>query len=211
MKRVGLTQRSQDVPGLGERRDMLDQRWCALIDRLGACPIPLPNNVRNIDAYLEALALDTLVLTGGNDIGVLPGASDRAPERDHFESVAYRHALRRGNPVLGVCRGAQMINHLNGGRLIRVDHHIGARHDLFWADALPPYWDKPVEVNSYHGWAIPTDGLAPGMEALAWCEDGTVEAFRATSASVSAVIWHPERERELSDSALTFLAAALGL
>jgi gamma-glutamyl-gamma-aminobutyrate hydrolase PuuD len=211
MKRIGLTQRSHAFPGYGERRDMLDQRWSSLIERLGACPLPLANNVRAVDAYLDALDLEALVLTGGNDITALAGAADGAPERDRFEAQAYRHFLKRGKPVLGVCRGAQMINHLAGGRLVRVSGHAGTRHALVWADALPAHWDRPSEVNSYHGWAIPAEGLAPGMEALAWSADGTVEAFRCGVAPVSAIVWHPEREGELSPAALAFLKAALGL
>lgn len=211
MKRIGLTQRSHAVQGYTERRDMLDQRWAVLIERLGGCALPLSNSVQEVDAYLDALQLDALILTGGNDLADLPGAVDGAPERDRFEAAAYHHFLQRGKPVLGVCRGAQMINHLAGGRLARVSGHAGSRHALIWADVAPAYWDRPVEVNSYHGWAIPADGLASGMEALAWAPDGTVEAFRAYQAQVNAIVWHPEREPELSSEALIFLTTALGL
>lgn len=190
---------------------MLDQRWTALIERLGAWPLPLANGVQDVDGYLDGLGLDALVLTGGNDIAALPEASDGAPERDRFETAAYRYFLRHRKPVLGVCRGAQMINHLAGGRLVQVSGHAGGRHNLVWAETAPGYWDRPAEVNSYHGWAIPPDGLAPGMEALAWGRDGTIEAFRSARERVDAIVWHPEREEALSPAGLAYLAAALGL
>jgi N5-(cytidine 5'-diphosphoramidyl)-L-glutamine hydrolase len=211
MKRIGLTQRSHVVQGYGERRDMLDQRWAALIEFLGGCALPLSNSVRDVDAYLDTLELDALILTGGNDLSMLSNAADSAAERDHFEAYAYRYFLRHDKPVLGVCRGAQMINHLAGGRLVRVPGHAGTRHELVWSNTLPAYWERAVEVNSYHGWAIPADGLAPEMEALAWARDGTVEAFRANRARVNAIFWHPEREIELAPAALKFLSASLGL
>lgn len=211
MKRIGLTQRSHAMQSYAERRDMLDQRWAVLIERLGGCALPLSNGVQDVGAYLDALQLDALILTGGNDLADLPDAVDGAPERDRFEAAAYHHFLLRGKPVLGVCRGAQMINHLAGGRLARVPGHAGSRHELIWADEAPAYWGRPAEVNSYHGWAIPKDGLASEMQALAWAPDGTVEAFRLYQAQVSAIVWHPEREDELSPSALAFLGAALGL
>jgi gamma-glutamyl-gamma-aminobutyrate hydrolase PuuD len=211
LKRIGLTQRSHVVQGYSERRDMLDQRWAALIERLGGCALPLSNGVQDVNAYLDALDLEALILTGGNDLSVLPDAADSAPERDRFEAEAFSYFLQRGRPVLGVCRGAQIINHLAGGRLVRVSGHVGTRHELVWADARPAYWERPIEVNSYHGWAIPADGLAPGMEALAWARDGTVEAFRATQARVDAIVWHPERETELGPATLAFLSASLGL
>lgn len=211
MKRVGLTQRSHEVLGYGERRDMLDQRWTMLIERLGACPLPLANSVSDVAAYLDALELDALVLTGGNDITGLPDAADPAPERDRFEAKAYHYFQQQGKPILGVCRGAQMINHLAGGRLMRVSGHAGTRHGLVWAEALPKYWDRPVVTNSYHVWAIPEDGLAVGMEALAWSFDGTVEAFRSVGTAVNAIAWHPEREPQLASATLEFLAEVLGL
>lgn len=211
MKRIGLTQRSHTVQGYGERRDMLDQRWAALVECLGGCALPLCNSVRDVDAYLDALDLDALILTGGNDLSILSNPVDGAPERDHFEAYAYRHFLRRDKPVLGVCRGAQIINHFAGGRLVRVHGHAGTRHELIWANILPDLWERAAEVNSYHGWAIPADGLAPEMEALAWASDGTVEAFRSHRARVNAIVWHPERETELAPAALKFLSSALGL
>ncbi len=211
MKRIGLTQRSHAVAGYGERRDMLDQRWTALIERLGACPLPLANSVCDVDDYLNELRLDALVLTGGNDIDTLPNAIDGAPERDRFEAAAYRHFLRGGKPVLGVCRGAQMINYLKGGRLVRKRGHSGTRHQLVWAPELPPHWDQRAEVNSYHVWAIPGDGLATDLQAVAWGGDGTIEAFSATGALVNGIAWHPEREADLSLAAVVFLTMALGL
>jgi gamma-glutamyl-gamma-aminobutyrate hydrolase PuuD len=211
MKRIGLTQRSHVVQGYTERRDMLDQRWARLIERLGGCALPLSNNVQCVDAYLDALDLNALILTGGNDLTMIPDSVDGAPERDRFEAEAYSYFLRCGKPVLGVCRGAQMINHLAGGCLVRVTGHAGTRHDLIWADVSQFYWERPIEVNSYHNWAIPADGLALSMEALAWAPDGTVEAFRSAHNLVNAIVWHPERETDLAPAALTFLSKALGL
>ena len=191
---------------------MLDQRWTILIEQLGGYALPLTNVVRNVDSYLDELALDALILTGGNDLSMLPGAAYVAPERDAFEIAAYRHFLRIGKPILGICRGAQIINILSGGRLVRVSEHAGTRHKLIWRETLKPYWATPLEVNSYHNWAIPADGLAPSMEALAWaCADDTVEAFSSSKAQINSIVWHPEREIELTPATLAFISASLGM
>ena len=208
MKRIGLTQRAHTISGISERRDMLDQRWAQLIERLGACPVPLANAVHDPRRYLDALGLDALVMTGGNDLTALPDASDPAPERDLFEAEAFRYFREKGLPVLGVCRGAQMINVLAGGRLERIDKHIALRHALTWRDGLPHGWDRPGDVNSYHGWAIPQDGLAAGLEAAARADDGSIEAFYTTDSAVTGIVWHPERELDLPDTAMAFLARA---
>jgi putative glutamine amidotransferase len=211
MKRIGLTQRAHSIPGISERRDMLDQRWTGLIERLGGCPVPLPNTVRDPERYLDGLGIDGLIMTGGNDIGTVPGATDTAPERDQFEARAYAYCRARGLPVLGVCRGAQIMNLFTGGRLERIENHIALRHEIEWNDTLPPGWYCPTDVNSYHGWAIPADGLAPDLTAAGWAEDGSVEAFYSVNAAVTGIVWHPEREDALSGAALAFLARTLGL
>ncbi|MDR7142201.1 gamma-glutamyl-gamma-aminobutyrate hydrolase family protein [Rhizobium sp. BE258] len=211
MKRIGLTQRAHSISGISERRDMLDQRWTGLIERLGGCPLPLANTVQNPEMYLEALGIDGLVMTGGNDIATLADATDGASERDKFEAAAYAYCTEKGIPVLGVCRGAQMINQLSGGRMERMPNHVAQRHAIIWSDVLPSSWHCPPAVNSYHGWAIPADGLAPRLTAAAWASDRSVEAFYSTDAAVTGIIWHPEREDALSSEALAFLARALGL
>lgn len=190
---------------------MLDQRWTGLIERLGGCPVPLCNTVSEPEAYLERLGIEGLIMTGGNDIATVPGAKDPAPERDQFEARAYTYCRERRLPVLGVCRGAQMINLFAGGRLERIANHIALRHGIKWNDALPPGWHCPAEVNSYHGWAIPVDGLATDLTAAGRAEDGSVEAFYSVNVPVTGIVWHPEREDALSGAALTFLARTLGL
>ena len=190
---------------------MLDQRWASLVERLGGCPVPLASCIRDPEAYLDALAIDGLIMTGGNDIATLPDANDTAPERDSFESAAYAYCLEKRIPVLGVCRGAQMINLLAGGRLERIANHVALRHAVTWSPSLPQVWDCPAEVNSYHGWGIAPDGLALGFVAAARADDGSIEAFYAADAAVTGIVWHPEREDALSDEAVAFLARTLCL
>lgn len=211
MKRIGLTQRAHTLSGIAERRDMLDQRWAGLVEQLGACPIPLPNLVRDPRRYLDAVGIDALIMTGGNDVATLPDTADTAPERDQFEAEAFAYCREKNLPVLGACRGAQMINLLCGGRLQRVENHVSLRHGIRWSDALPAWWERPSDVNSYHGWAIPEDGLAAGLKPAGWAADGSVEAFYSGDLAVTGIVWHPEREPSVPRETLFFLAQALGL
>lgn len=211
MKRIGLTQRAHTLSGIAERRDMLDQRWAGLVEQLGACPIPLPNLVGNPRLYLDAVGIDALIMTGGNDVATLPNTSDTAPERDHFEAEAFAYCREKRLPVLGVCRGAQMINLLCGGRLQQIENHVALRHGIRWSDALPASWERLSEVNSYHCWAIPRGGLAAGLEPAGWAADGSVEAFYSHDLAVTGIVWHPEREPNLSRETSLFLKQALGL
>lgn len=199
MTRIGLTQRVEVVPDYGERRDCLDQAWTALLGELGLTPVPLPNTVSDPGALRRHLGLDGVILTGGNDLAELPDARGAAPERDRFERALLASCLDDGIPVLGICRGLQVLNVACGGRLVRVEGHVATRHrvegDRFGR-----------EVNSFHGWGIPADGVGAGLEALGLAPDGTVEALRREGGGALGLMWHPERETPFDPADLALLA-----
>ena len=197
MKRLGITQRVENVQHYSERRDCLDQRWATLALQLGYLPLPLPNLAADqVPQLLEVLQLDGVLLSGGNSISSLePEAGDAAPERDNFEAALLGEAIERKLPVVGVCRGMQMINVSLGGRLSRITGHVAVRHAITRAGDLP----MPGTVNSYHNWAIPRDGLAAGLTPLAFDSAGNVEAFEYTGKKLLGVMWHPEREQPVSN------------
>ena len=203
MKRVGLTQRVSLDRDYGERRDCLDQRWTELLISTGCLPIPLPNAASFSAACLQELALDALLLTGGNDIG-------EAKDRDDAESAWLRHALRSAMPVLGVCRGAQFINTFLGGRLRPVSGHVATQHRLRFSTEAPAALQETDTVNSYHAFAAQPADLARDLKAFAWSEDGAVEAFRHQDLPVFGVMWHPEREEPFRNSDKRFLLGLLG-
>ncbi len=203
MRRVGLSQRVEVVPGYGERRDCLDQNWARFVLEAGFLPVPLSNAVTEVGAYLSALGLAGVVLTGGNDVASVEGARNPAPERDRFETALIAACRQFRLPVLGVCRGLQLLNLECGGRLDRVEGHVATRH-------LVSLEGRPMEVNSYHGLAIPADGLGSDLQPVARCEDGTVEAARHPTAGWWGVMWHPERERPFREWDLRLLRELFG-
>lgn len=201
MKRIGITQRVDVIEGRNERRDALDQRWGELLRALGAVVVPLANRETLAAAYVNDLALDGVIFSGGNDPVGSPGANpaETAPERDALERALFGLGLQRGLPILGVCRGAQMINLLAGGKLSRVSGHVAVRHEIRLKQAFLD-WPSAFEVNSFHGLGILAGDLASGSETLALAPfDGSVEAFRMPGRKVAGILWHPEREAELAD------------
>lgn len=183
-KRVGLTQRV--VVDAAERRDCLDQAWTAVLEAERHVPVPLPNAAGDAAALLDALGVEALVLTGGNDPLGAPDPVDAAEERDRFERAALAWARSRAVPVLGVCRGMQMLALDQGGALRPVSDHVSRIHRL--REAAP---GLPAEVNSFHRLSV--HRLGHGQEVLARSQDGCVEALRATDAPAAGVMWHPER------------------
>ncbi len=209
MQRIGLSQRVDAVPGRDERRDGLDQRWHSVCRNMGALAVPLPNGPATAAELVDGLGLHGIILTGGNDVAEAPLASNVAPVRDRLERALIELCLGRGLPLLGVCRGMQMINVALGGYLGRTDGHAGVDHMISSADNAP--WPKSRRVNSYHDVCIPIEGLAPSLRCLARAENGDVEAFRHAGGRCHGIMWHPEREAPPLAEDIAFMTQALEL
>ncbi|HYR34547.1 MAG TPA: type 1 glutamine amidotransferase [Burkholderiales bacterium] len=155
-----------------------------------------------------ARTLDGLVLQGGADISPLAyGEQPQKPEwagdplRDQYEISLVKAFTAAGKPVLGICRGAQLINVALGGSLHqdipahRSDDYDQHAHEvrLELGSGLARLYGEtgPRRVVSIHHQAI--NRLAPGLKVEARADDGVIEAVRGTGASyICAVQWHPE-------------------
>jgi putative glutamine amidotransferase len=162
--------------------------------------------------------IDALVLGGGADIdpdaqGVEahPETVGTNPDRDRFEIALALGALERGIPMLGVCRGLQVLNVACGGTL---DQHIPERlgHEIH--RPVPGSWaehDVRIEpgsltaraagterltVKSHHHQGV--DRIAEGLTASAWAtDDDSVEAIESEDGAFAlGVLWHPEEDPE---------------
>lgn len=207
--RIGLTQRVE-MTAHGERRDCLDQQWQALLGQLGYDVVAVPNRLSAPGEWAGRMGLQGLILTGGNDLADLPGASNPAPERDRTEARLLEWATAAGCPVLGVCRGLQLINVWQGGVLTRVDGHVACRHALdVRADEVPGL-TRAGDVNSFHAWGVPADGLGEALELLAGDADGRVEALRHRDNPWLGIMWHPEREQPFAEADLQLIRHHFG-
>ncbi|BCN27325.1 gamma-glutamyl-gamma-aminobutyrate hydrolase family protein [Vibrio alfacsensis] len=192
MRRIGITQRVDVIESYGERRDALDQRWYELVVALGCMPVPLPNIPRHlVRELMDGLNLAGVILSGGNNIAELDyHALDIATERDEFERALIQYTIETDIPLLGVCRGMQFINHHLGGSVVRIKGHVAVEHELIM---LKREFDLPRTVNSFHHWAIPSNGLAHGLVPLAADTQGNIEAYMHKERNVVGIMWHPER------------------
>ncbi len=179
MKLVVLTQRVEVIENIGERRDALSQEWALLAEACGFLPLPLPNHLPAVRRIMEALPVEGILLTGGNDLASYGGD---APERDEVEHCLIEHSIQTGTPLLGVCRGMQAILNYFGTPLAKVEGHVRREHRL----------DNGDTVNSFHSWGA--RACQPPLLPLAWSEDGVLEAVSCQDyASIRGVMWHPER------------------
>jgi putative glutamine amidotransferase len=203
----------------------IEQSMAHWVMSSGALPVMIPSPAGDTargEVHFDDYAqwLDALVLHGGAD--VWPGSYGEAPleqrwsgdrVRDEYEIALLRAFVDSGKPVLGVCRGMQLINVAFGGTLYQdigtqrpealvhrdadvYDHNFhqleivpDTRLQAIFADT------RSCKINSIHHQGI--KALAPGFVVEAQCpDDGMIEAIRHTGAAyVAAVQWHPEFHR----------------
>jgi N5-(cytidine 5'-diphosphoramidyl)-L-glutamine hydrolase len=198
MKTVAITQRVSVVPAYGERRDCLDQAWTKFLAACGLLPVLLPNVTEAALALCEGDGIGGLVLTGGNDLAVLGGD---APERDAVENALLDLAERRRLPVLGVCRGMQVIQQRFAISLRRVEGHV-AQRQVIRIDG------ERKEVNSYHRFGA--FDSQPPLEVWAVAADGVVKAIRHSAKPITGIMWHPERSAPFSPADVILFRRVFG-
>ncbi|MEY8097993.1 gamma-glutamyl-gamma-aminobutyrate hydrolase family protein [Falsihalocynthiibacter sp. S25ZX9] len=194
---IAITQRVLENPSYPDRRDALGHDWIRAFGEHfpEAVLVPVPNNLPDVSAWLAAVRPHGIILSNGNDWG-------DAPERDATETHLYEHALKTNLPLLGVCRGLQVIHKLTGGEIetsvsdATGQSHTAVRHDIEISTA--PFREiaggGELTVNSYHNQgALLSGGVAPEFEVFATAGD-CVEGFAHRSKPVLAIQWHPERD-----------------
>jgi putative glutamine amidotransferase len=186
-----ITQRLVACEGRDEVRECLDRRWGPFLSAAGLLPLPLASELPP-QAYFERLDPAGVLLTGGNDLAVA-GGDGLSVERDAFETALLGLARSRGLPVLGVCRGMQLITQLAGFSIERCSGHVATEHALEPAAvARCMALREPRTANSYHQFA-PRPAAASELRVVLRSADGEAEAVEHASEPLVGIMWHPER------------------
>jgi putative glutamine amidotransferase len=200
----------------GAERSGVNAAYLRSVLAAGGVPLILSPLVGPAYAARALDGLDALLLTGGEDIhpawyGAEPSPRLHPPsrERDLFELALFAAARQRELPILGVCRGIQLVNVALGGSLYQdlpserpgpVAHDPGtARESRAHAvrlregsRAAAALGACELAVNSFHHQAV--ERLGGGLVASGWSEDGLIEAVESPENApwLLAVQWHPE-------------------
>jgi putative glutamine amidotransferase len=200
----------------GAERQGVNSAYVVSILETGAIPLILPPAIGAARAMGALDGVDALLLTGGEDLdpswygaAASPALGDVDQERDLFELALFAAARQRGMPILGICRGIQLINVALGGTLwqdLPGERPSTTEHDRPDARSMRTHGvtieegsraeavlgRTSMDVNSFHHQGI--RDLAPPLRASAWADDGLVEAVESASGEpwLLAVQWHPE-------------------
>ena len=200
----------------GMERVYVNQTYLYSVQKAGGIPLLLPTLCNSNDLRDQLQRVDGVILSGGSDINPLLFGEEPdtqlgfvLADRDEYELALSQHAYQSGKPMLGICRGIQVINVAFGGTLYQDIYQQGANsrlqhtqqsrydfaghtvdiipgsllHDILAAAALP--------VNSFHHQAV--KDIAPGFIVTARARDGIIEAIeKPGNHFLLGVQWHPE-------------------
>lgn len=200
----------------GAERQGVNSAYVRSVVEAGGIPFILPPAIGAAHAMGALDGLDALLLSGGEDLdpswygtAASPDLGEVDRERDLFELALFAAARQRGMPILGICRGIQLVNvalggtlwqHLPGERPSAVDHdrrdaRTARTHGVSveaGSRVAAVLGCSTLDVNSFHHQGI--RDLAPALHASAWATDGLVEAVEGVAGDpwLLAVQWHPE-------------------
>lgn len=208
--RVGLTMREAQAKDYDEPRDALARAWSAFMQAAlpEAAWLPVPNlGPAGAPAFCDRWGINALILTGGEDVGV-------SPVRDATERALLQHFVRNEQPILGVCRGLQLMWLELGGQTEARAGHVAVRHRVRCVRDAPLGIDAGArEVNSFHGISLrePAAAMRDPIVVFARADDGSAEGVRFGDGPLAGVMWHPEREQAPSAADVALIRSLFGL
>ncbi|MCL4581759.1 glutamine amidotransferase [Fusobacterium nucleatum YWH7199] len=198
----------------GYKRAYVNKDYVDAVIRVGGVPLIIPFSTDKEVIISQAQLIDGLILSGGHDInpynyGQEPSQKigETFPERDTYEMILLEESKKRNIPILGICRGFQLINVAAGGTLYQdlslipgnilkhnqVSNPTLKTHkvEIKENSVISSIFGKETMVNSFHHQVI--DKVANDFIVVAKASDGVVEAIEhKTYKFLVAVQWHPE-------------------
>lgn len=179
MKTVAVSQRVDFSDDRQEVFDALDHRVTRFLMASGFVSVPVPNigKAKHVNCFLERVNPFAFFLSGGNDIG-------QCRERDETEFAMIDYAKLKRLPLLGICRGMQIMAYKGGVNPTHTVGHVGTRHKI--------RGEISGIVNSYHNYCV---SVCPkNYRVTSRSEENLIESIKHNDLPWEGWMWHPERE-----------------
>lgn len=169
--------------------DFIDHYWLDYFEKNNINYYLIPNQKKASIKILNKIKI--LIIPGGNDVSNFLKTSKI---RNNIENRLIKVCLKKNIPILGICRGAQLLNKNFGGKIKKVKNHMRIRHNIFFIKNNIIKKDF-LNVNSFHKDGIKKKDLAKKFDLLAHDKDENVEMFISKNKKIIGTMWHPEREK----------------
>lgn len=208
-KTVGVSLRVVEAPEYQEPRDAISQDWVNFLSGYEIRPILIPNKLPDTTEFIKDMKLSALLLSNGNNVGPLDveeeklGMDDVSIDRDNTERELIGFAVSNQIPLIGVCRGFQMLNVYFGGKLVRdlsdvcgiPKPHVRGTHEVQFVDGDLKRQLKldNMITNSFHNQGVTSSTLSKQLRSFAMADRGIVEGVHHPDLPIVGIQWHPER------------------
>jgi putative glutamine amidotransferase len=169
--------------------DFIDHYWLNYFEKKKINFKLIPNSDGLFKKSLKT-KIDLIILPGGNDISQ---SYKSAKIRLNIERKLIKVSLKNKIPIIGICRGMQVINNFFGGKLKKVKGHMRTKHNLIFQKNF--FLKKKFMVNSFHNYGITKKTISKQFEIFAYDLDENIEMFKHKKHNIYGVMWHPEREK----------------
>ena len=185
MKRILISQRIDHFPERNETRDGLDIKLCKIFTELGYLPIPLPScfgylKKSKLIKYIDSFEPHGIVLSGGNNL-------NQYKERDYLEKILIEYSIIKNKPLLGICRGMQILGNFFGVDVQEVKNHVNSERFI--------KGEINKKVKCFHEYKI--SACPKEFNILATSEDGCIESIKSKNFPILGIMWHFERDKYL--------------
>ena len=200
--KIVVTQRIDLHKSRNEYRDSLDQELIKLLVQLNHTPVPVPNSLvtsnedEKLIDWINNVKPTGLLISGGNDIG-------QYLNRDKTEETLYLWSLKNNFPILGICRGMQLIGTLNGSKLKRVTNHLKIKHKI-----INNSNGDIIIKNSFHSFSL--SECPKDFEITFFSTDNQIEGIKHIEKNINGIMWHPERGEKFMEDDLNLIKNIFG-
>lgn len=185
MKKILISQRIDHLPERMETREGIDIKICKIMINLGFIPIPISNSFGDIQKdklfeYIDSLEPHGFILSGGNDL-------NEYKQRDILEKTLIEYAILKRKPLMGICRGMQILANFFGSHIEPINNHVNSERIV-----------KGVihkKIRCFHKYKIAT--CPKDFSILSISDDGCIEAIKSKNYPMIGIMWHFEREEKL--------------